>query len=531
MSVKISVIIPTCNRPERVGAAIKSVLAQTFQDFEIIIVDDGLKKRAEKAVKEFDDKRIAYIQHEINKGGGAARNTGIKNAKADLIVFLDDDDEWYPEKLEKQYKIIKKYWEEIGFVFCRIELDYDEEDRIDKQNLKQIGINDLYQDLLAHKLRTLTSSLLIKKEALEKVKGFDVEFPSCQEWDMMIRISRYYKGYGMNEVLVKMHYLQGDHVGGNLSKRILGRELLLKKHFDELKKMPKVLAWHYFQLGIFCRGNEDFKKAGEYFLKAWGLNKIKTRYLLHFFYIYFLKIKLNLICIIGYSHVGLFIRSRYFKYYIRKIIIKNINVVNILDAGCGRALYSRLLAEMFPQAKVTGYDIKKSQDWEKNKRNNLFLIEKDITKLDENNIYDLIISIDVLEHIPKNKIVMEKIYKALKVGGFFYCTIPNDKAKKRLFPNKYFIQFDKWDAIEHIGEQYDLYQLKELMQTIGFKINFARYTFTFWGNLAWEINTILKGKKVGDKLNIILMPLYRILTWLDINFPLGKGNNLIIASK
>lgn len=164
MMPKISVVIPTCNRPEKIKKAIQSVLKQTFQDFEIIIVDDGINKRAEIVVAGFNDARIKYIKHEINKGGAAARNTGIKNANAELIAFLDDDDEWYPKKLQEQYDVIKKHWGKIGFVFCRVELEYEGQNRTEKQNLKQIGINDFHEDLLAHRLRTLTSSLLIKKE-------------------------------------------------------------------------------------------------------------------------------------------------------------------------------------------------------------------------------------------------------------------------------------------------------------------------------------------------------------------------------
>ncbi len=97
---KISVIIPTCNRPELLPRAVKSVLNQTFNDFEVIVVDDGDKISAEKAMAQFSDQRIKYIKHEKRKGGGAARNTGLRNSQGDYIAFLDDDDEYLPDKLE-----------------------------------------------------------------------------------------------------------------------------------------------------------------------------------------------------------------------------------------------------------------------------------------------------------------------------------------------------------------------------------------------------------------------------------------------
>src|SRR3989338_8677774 len=100
--VKVSVIIPTHNRPELLKRAVKSVLNQTYKDLEVIVVDDGLEKRADETVNSFNDSRLKYIQHPEEKGGSAARNTGIKNSSGEFIAFLDDDDEWLPEKLEIQ---------------------------------------------------------------------------------------------------------------------------------------------------------------------------------------------------------------------------------------------------------------------------------------------------------------------------------------------------------------------------------------------------------------------------------------------
>src|SRR5262245_46961170 len=99
---KVSVIIPTHNRADFLRDAIFSVLNQTFQDFEIIVVDDASTDNTSEVIGAFNDERIRYLRHDTNKGGSAARNTGILNSQCDYIAFLDDDDQWLPEKLAKQ---------------------------------------------------------------------------------------------------------------------------------------------------------------------------------------------------------------------------------------------------------------------------------------------------------------------------------------------------------------------------------------------------------------------------------------------
>ena len=101
-SVTVSVIIPTYNRAHLVGRAIRSVLNQTYQDFEIIVVDDCSTDNTEEIVKGFNDHRIRYMRHDRNRGGSAARNTGIKASQGKYIAFLDSDDERLLKKAESR---------------------------------------------------------------------------------------------------------------------------------------------------------------------------------------------------------------------------------------------------------------------------------------------------------------------------------------------------------------------------------------------------------------------------------------------
>ena len=95
----VSVVIPTYNRACLLGRAIQCVLNQSFQDIEVIVVDDASQDNSADIVNSLDDSRIKYLRHEKNRGGSSARNTGIKAARGEYIAFLDDDDEWMPTKI------------------------------------------------------------------------------------------------------------------------------------------------------------------------------------------------------------------------------------------------------------------------------------------------------------------------------------------------------------------------------------------------------------------------------------------------
>ena len=120
MSPKVSIVIPTYNSEKFIDRTIKSVLNQTFQNFELIIVDDCSVDNTRKMIREFQkqDDRIKLIALEKNSGAPAhPKNVGIKNAKGEYIAFLDHDDEWLPKKLERQIELFIKN-EKLGFVSC-----------------------------------------------------------------------------------------------------------------------------------------------------------------------------------------------------------------------------------------------------------------------------------------------------------------------------------------------------------------------------------------------------------------------------
>src|SRR3989344_2431237 len=274
---KVSVIIPTHNRPESLKKAINSVLGQTYQDLEVIVIDDGLEKRAIEIINSFNDSRLKYIQHLEEKGGSAARNTGIKNSSGEFIAFLDDDDEWVSHKLATQMAQFEPTPHDVGFCFSAVENIC-----VDRRYFTTVpsGIKDYHGLALSYFKSLLTVTLVIKKYVFEEVGMFDEKFPSHQEADLMIRVTEKFKGLGINQPLVRVAMGGHDQVGGSLKRRILGREMLLIKHKEKFEKDKKLLATQNFSLGLMYRDSAQFTKARDMFERA-VRNDFSMRYFMH----------------------------------------------------------------------------------------------------------------------------------------------------------------------------------------------------------------------------------------------------------
>lgn len=294
-SPAVSVVIPTANRKELLKKALDSVLAQTFSDFEIVVVDDG-EGEAKEVVDSFNDPRISYIRNEVKKGGAGSRNAGIQKARGEFVAFLDDDDMWIPEKLSLQMESLRKGGKNTAFSFTSVKNVYDDHEEITK-------VPEGEENHLKRALRRfsgfLTSTLIVKREALLQVGCFDESFPSHQEPDLIIRLSKSFDGIGINKPLTEMSLSRGhEHISSNLSRRIAGRKKLLEKHSSEFEKIPEILCTHYFRIGLWLRDSSNFKEAQLYFKKALALN-FRISYLLHYlvllsggrFYMYFRRSK------------------------------------------------------------------------------------------------------------------------------------------------------------------------------------------------------------------------------------------------
>ncbi len=265
---EVSVIIPTHNRANLLKRAIKSVLSQGYRDFELIIVDDASTDGTESTVNNFQDSRIKYVCHQKNKGGSAARNTGIQMSKGKYIGLLDDDDQWLPDKLSKQVDRFRKAPKRVGIIYSGCEVQ-SEDGRVIRRYYPQYK-GDLRLRLL--KGTSIASPTpLIKKECFIKTGKFDESLKSCQDWDMWKRISEYYEFDYVPEILA-ITYLHKEQISFDLASMIPGRTRMVEKHKGELKKYPDVLVIHLKRLGKLHCINGSWKEARYWFKRAIEIN-------------------------------------------------------------------------------------------------------------------------------------------------------------------------------------------------------------------------------------------------------------------
>lgn len=188
--MECSVLIPTYNREKTIHRAVQSVLQQTFQDFEIVIVDDGSQDATAEIINEMNDSRIKFVCHPKNLGTAEARNTGVRSSSGKYIAFLDSDDEWLPEKLSHQMEQIHKYREGIIANVSGYFL-YDEFNIKRKQIPSQH--NTSYKQLLMGCGLGEGTTLIVSREAFEHVGYFDSTLPRYGDWDWLLRFTKYYQ--------------------------------------------------------------------------------------------------------------------------------------------------------------------------------------------------------------------------------------------------------------------------------------------------------------------------------------------------
>ena len=231
----ITAVITTYKRePEMVERALKSVLNQTYKDKEILVVDDSpsayeMRKQVEEMVKSYEEQGVIYIPHEVNKGACAARNTGLANARGEYIAFLDDDDEWESEKLEKQLEEFKMCSQDTALVYCGKYFvnDVTGEVHVAKTEFRK---GHIFADLIKKNCIGSTSYPLVRTDFLREIGGFDVYMPASQDIDVWLRLAWKYQVSYVEDALVKYHTHDGECITQDPKKKINAIKRINEKH-------------------------------------------------------------------------------------------------------------------------------------------------------------------------------------------------------------------------------------------------------------------------------------------------------------
>lgn len=269
-SILVSGIITTYKRsPEMVIRAAESILHQTYENMELIVVDDSPadydeRDDVKKAIEKLDG-QIQYIRHETNQGACAARNTGLKVAKGTVVGFLDDDDEWMPDKVEKMLPLFSD--PQIALVYCGSHVIESWTGRTYPLNIEFVK-EKVFEKLLCRNFIGSTSFPLIRKSALVEIGGFDTQLQASQDHDVWIRLSEKYKVDYIQEPLVKYCLHQGDNISSNPLKKIAGYERLNSKYQDYLKSHPKIFSKRLLTLCVEYAAAGDMRKACSVWIQA-----------------------------------------------------------------------------------------------------------------------------------------------------------------------------------------------------------------------------------------------------------------------
>lgn len=256
---KVSVVIPAHNYGRLIGETLRSVLSQTFVDLEAIVVDDGSTDNTKDIVRGINDSRIRYIYQE-NQGLAAARNTGIKAGSGEYLAFVDADDLWMPEKLDRQLSVLCDR-ADVGLVYGSY-MVIDENGKV----LVTRNAGEVPYPLLPSLVRTnlvagSATTSVVRRRCFDYAGLFDETLRACEDWDMWLRIACHAQFAAVQEPIAKLR-LHSSNMTSDSKRMEIGLQTVVNKFFSnpELPRDIRVLkrkatAGAYFHSAVFYLRN------------------------------------------------------------------------------------------------------------------------------------------------------------------------------------------------------------------------------------------------------------------------------------
>ena len=279
---KVSVVIPTYNSAQFIVETLESVFAQTYKDYEVIVVDDGSTDNTKEVLKPYMS-RIRYIYKE-NGGPASARNEGIKNARGEYIAFLDSDDLWLPEKLEKQVEYFEQYPDVVLVSTDRIRLVGNRLIR-GRKKCKRVS-NDAFINLWWCN-SIVNSSVMVRRFCFDKVGVFDEseEIISAEDLEMWLRIAREHK-VGYIDQALTIYRVHKDGISrSNVNRVYKATRVVITKYMKDIiereqnfrKLITERFFKYYLDYGISLFYAADFPSAHKQFSEARRYKKFNIK--------------------------------------------------------------------------------------------------------------------------------------------------------------------------------------------------------------------------------------------------------------
>lgn len=245
-SPKVSVIVPTHNRADLLPRAIDSLFAQTYGDYEILIVDDCSLDNTQDVIAGFADPRIRSFRHDRNRGQSAAINTGIAHARGEYVGFLDDDDEWLPGKLAGQVALLDASSPKVALVYGWMDRVDDSDGRVTPSYRNTVE-GDIFESALALSIPGPTIVLLIRSSVAREVGGMDESVLRHNDVDLISRIAKRYHAVVLREVVARAHFAHSyERMGEDNPRNLSAAAAFLRGHLakfaPDLDERPRARA-------------------------------------------------------------------------------------------------------------------------------------------------------------------------------------------------------------------------------------------------------------------------------------------------
>ncbi len=273
----VSVVVPAYNRAATIDNCLRSVQAQTHQDWEAIVVDDGSRDGTPEVVAQLarEDSRIRLIRRDRNRGAQAARNVGIRSAQGNWIAFLDSDDQFLPHSLEARLEVAKK---EKALIVHSESNVIEADGSMRPYNVPPMA-GWIYQRLLEGE-GPMFPGLLVSRDALRRINYLDERIVAFQEWDTAIRLAKYYPfGFEGRPTFI-WDCRTPDTISKDLLRSGRGYEQVFHKHYVAILRWvgPRALARHYRIAADWYRRGGDHRSVRRCHFMAlvWSPPDIRT---------------------------------------------------------------------------------------------------------------------------------------------------------------------------------------------------------------------------------------------------------------